>query len=156
MSTGQALAIGSEKEVELVVQLSQLVASLLLALLVRVADLRDSVLKRAETFLLDLDLSLHLAERRFHIRELHLHLRLSGLVLMLHVGLQLTDLAFPDVLGISNSLLVDKKNVLVVLELLLNVKHPDEVSDHGNLLLCGSLYLHLLDSVECIAHDSDQ
>lgn len=75
---------------------------------------------------------------------------------MLHVALQLTNLAFPDILRISNSLLVDKQNVLVVHERLLKVKHPNEVSDHGNFLLSGSLYLHLLDSVERVAHDGDQ
>jgi len=56
----------------------------------------------------------------------------------------------------AHHLLLNDQDILVVLELFVHVQNPDKVSDHRDLFLGGSLDLHLLDTIECVAHDSDQ
>ena len=53
-------------------------------------------------------------------------------------------------------LLLNKCDVLGSAEVLLEVKHPDEVSDHRDLLFGGGLHSELLHTVESVAHDGDQ
>ena len=75
---------------------------------------------------------------------------------MAHKVLQLAYFALPDILVVRNGLLLHDHNILGILEFFLKVKYPNEISDHGDLLLNSSLDLHLLDAIEGVSHDCDK
>ena len=132
----------------------RLIASL--ALLVRVTDIIDSCLHIAHLLLLESILVIHHLDPLLNVRELLHVLLLHVTRLMTHKVFQLAYFALPDIGVVRNGLLLHDHNILRILEFFLKVKHPNEISDHGDLLLNSSLDLHFLDAIEGVSHDCDK
>lgn len=150
------LVDGADQLIKLLVHriLSRVV--LLFLLLVVDTDLVDLVGENVHCLSLNFNVGIHLAQVLDQVSELRPHLVLLPLTESPHPSLKLADLALPDVLVSANHLLLHNQHILVVLELFVHVQNPDKVSDHRDLFLGRSLNFHLLDTVECVAHDSDE
>ena len=127
-----------------------------LALLVRVTDIIDSGLHIVHLLLLESILVIHHLDPLLDVRELLHVLLLHVTRLMTHKVFQLAYFALPDIGVVRNGLLLHDHNILGILEFFLKVKHPDEISDHRDLLLNRSLNLHFLDAIEGVSHDCDE
>lgn len=147
---------GVDKLIKLLAHRILRLVVLLFLLLVIDTNLVDLVRENVHCLTLNFNVRVHLVQVLDQVSELRPHLLLLALTESPHPSLKLTDLALPDVLRSANHLLLDNQDILVVLELFVHVQDPDKVSDHRDLFLGRSLDLHLLDTVECVAHDSDQ
>ena len=142
--------------IELIMHGALSVLVLLLLLLVVDADLVDLVVDLVDLIVLNLDNVVHLAHMLSQVGEARIELIMLALAETVHASLELANLAIPNVLVVADHLLLHNKHILLVLELLAHVKHPDEVSDHRDFFLRASLHFHLLDTVKSVAHDGNQ
>ena len=78
------------------------------------------------------------------------------IVLCLHEILELADLPLPNVLLTCNHLLLHSDDVLAVFELFLKVQNPDEICNHGDLLLCRSLNFEFLNAIKGVTHNRNK
>lgn len=145
-----------EQHVKFLSDRVQLFLSLSLVLGVRSVDLTDDGRKLIHGSRLQLLRPVHVRDLVLHVCELSLCLSLIRLGLVDNGTLNLSNLSFPLVLFATDHHLLHRDDILVLLELFLQVEHPDKISDERNPFASGSLGLHLRDAVEGVAHDGNQ
>ena len=150
------IAQAIEEHVEFVLYRVELLLHILFVFLSGVGKLSCQGLEISKLVVLHARLLINGMYLCFQEVELVLNAVLRSIILNLHEILELADLPLPNVLLTCNHLLLHSDDVLAVFELFLKVQNPDEICNHGDLLLCRSLNFEFLNAIKGVTHNRNK